>query len=104
MGACMRYLCIILTNVLVVLIIGGGQDSSVGIATCCGLYGLGIEFCWGEIFCTHLDLPQDFLYSGVPSLAWRLPPTTSWHHGVGKGGAVPLYFLCVFIVCFTFYL
>jgi hypothetical protein len=65
----MRYLCIILTNVLVILIIGGGQDSSVGIATCCGLYGLGIELCWGEIFCTHPDLPQGFMYSGY--LVWH---------------------------------
>jgi len=35
-----------------------GRDSSVGIATRCGLEGPGIEFRWGgEIFPTRLDRP-----------------------------------------------
>ena len=34
-------------------------DSSVGIATCYGLRGPGIESRWGEIFRTRPDLPWD---------------------------------------------
>ena len=44
-----------------------GRDSSVGIATCYGLNGLGTESRWGQIFRTHPDRswgPPSFLYNG----------------------------------------
>jgi len=41
-----------------------GQDSSVGIATCYGLDGPGIEFRWG----------QDFLHLSRPALGPTQPP------------------------------
>jgi hypothetical protein len=36
---------------------GVGRDSALGIATCYGLDGPGIESRWGEIFRTCLDWP-----------------------------------------------
>jgi hypothetical protein len=53
---------------------GMGQDSSVGIATCYGMDGPGIECRWGEIFRTRPDPPW-----GPPSLLY-----TGW--GVFPGG------------------
>ena len=44
-----------------------GWDSSVGIATRYGLYGLGIECRWGELFRTHPERPwgpSSLLYNG----------------------------------------
>ena len=43
-----------------------GQDSTVGITTRCGLYGLGIESRRGEIFRTRPDRPW-----GQPSLLYN---------------------------------
>jgi hypothetical protein len=37
------------------IFIVGGQDSSVGIATGCGLDGLGIESQWGARFFAHVQ-------------------------------------------------
>jgi hypothetical protein len=45
----------------------GSRDSVVGIATCYGLEGPGIESRWGEIFRTYPDRlrgPPNFLYNG----------------------------------------
>jgi hypothetical protein len=63
-----------------------GRDSSVGIAICYGLDGLGIESRWGVRFCapvqTALGGPPNLLYSGYRVFpgdkaagAWRWPPT-----------------------------
>ena len=44
-----------------------GQDNSVGVATCSGLDGPGIESRWGEIFRTLPDGhcgPHSLLYKG----------------------------------------
>jgi hypothetical protein len=43
-----------------------GRDSSVGIATCYGLDGPGIEIRWGEFFRTRLEQPW-----GPPSLLYN---------------------------------
>ena len=45
---------------------GGGRDSSVGIATRCGLDGPGVEPHGGEIFRTRPDRPW-----GPPSLLYN---------------------------------
>jgi hypothetical protein len=44
----------------------GGPDSSVGIATGYGRDGPGIEYRWGEIFCSHPDRRW-----GLPSLLYN---------------------------------
>jgi hypothetical protein len=49
-----------------------GPGSSVNIATDYGLDSLGIEFQWGEIFCTFPDRawdPPSLLYNGY----WVFP-------------------------------
>jgi hypothetical protein len=64
---------------------GVGLDSALGIATCYGLDGPGIESRWGEIFRTCPDWPwspPSFLYNGYRVFpggkaagAWRCSPT-----------------------------
>ena len=71
------------------------RDSSVGIATCYGLYGLGVESCDGEIFRTRPDRPwgpSSFLYNGhrvfpggKAAGAWCWPPTPIFSAEVMKG-------------------
>ena len=55
-----------------------GWDSIVGIATRYGLDGPGVDFWWGEIFCTSPDRPWDspsLLYNGY----WGIPQGySSW--------------------------
>jgi hypothetical protein len=85
--------CAILTFVAVIIIIicssssssssssSRDRDSAVGIATCYGLDGPGIESRWGEIFRTRPDrpwVPPNFLYDryrifpgGKAAGAWR---------------------------------
>jgi hypothetical protein len=50
------------------MLFNGSRDSLVGIATCYGLEGLGIESRWGKIFHTYPDRLQDppsLLYNGT---------------------------------------
>ena len=66
----------------------GSRDSSVGIATCYGLDGRGIESRWGRDF-SHLSRPAlgptqspiqcvpGFSPGGTAAGAWRWPPTPS---------------------------
>jgi hypothetical protein len=64
-----------------------GRYSSVGIATCYGLDGSGIESRWAEIFCTCPDRlwdPPSPTYNeyrvfpeGKTVELWLWPPTTS---------------------------
>ena len=49
-------------------------DSSVGIATRCGVDGPGSDFRWG----------RDFLHPSRPSLSLTQPPT-QWVQGVSSG-------------------
>jgi len=93
-----RYICVPLISIsqraapeqmiLLALLYSVGRDSSVGVATCYGMDGSGIESRWGgEIFRTRPHRPW-----GPPSLlcngyrvfpggkaagAWRRPPTPS---------------------------
>jgi hypothetical protein len=53
-------------NSYCLLLVVGGLGSVVGLATGCGLNGLGIESWWGEIFRTHPDHPW-----GPPSLLYN---------------------------------
>ena len=62
-----------------------GRDSSVGIATCCGLDGPGIESRWGRVFqhpsrpaLEPTQPPLQWVLShswGKAAGAWRWPPT-----------------------------
>ena len=107
-----------LTYVSVVLVIGGGRDSAVVIATCYGLYGLGIEFPWGLDFSypsipapRPTELPVRRVLSlftgGQADGTWRLPPTIISSDGVDKGGGIPPSLICALMACcrvnFTFY-
>jgi hypothetical protein len=51
-----------------------GRDSSVGIATCYGLDGPGIESRWG----------QDFSHTSRPAL-WPTQPPIQWVPGLSRG-------------------
>jgi len=53
---------------------GMGQDSAVGIATCYGLHGLGIESQWG----------RDFPHPSTPALGPTHPPV-QWVPGLSQG-------------------
>jgi hypothetical protein len=57
---------IYLFTVCTATVIRGGPGSSVVIVTDYGLDSLGIESCWGEIFCTCPDRPW-----GPPSLLYN---------------------------------
>ena len=85
-----------------------GRDSVVGVATCHGLDGPGIESRQGEIFCYRPDrswaLPS-LLYTGYPVSSpgakqhlWRYHPSASSAKVKGRL-VIPLLLMWAFIVC-----
>jgi hypothetical protein len=57
----------VIRGTLTFTVLQRSRDSSVSIATGYGLEGPGIEFRWGEIFCTYPDRlrgPPSLLYNG----------------------------------------
>jgi hypothetical protein len=89
-----------------------GRDSVVGIATCYGLDGPGIESRWGGarfsapvqtgpgVHPASCTTGTGSLSRGKATGAWRLPPTPSSAEVKEKSRAVPLLSLWAFVACF----